>query len=68
MYTKSLSIDPDRIKALYNLGLVFQILGKISDAAANYKKILALDPQNSEAAFNLAIILKKQGPDGRKYA
>ena len=47
MYTKALDIDPNRINALYNLGLLYQKQGKISDAAAKYKQILAIDSENS---------------------
>jgi tetratricopeptide (TPR) repeat protein len=55
-YRQALAIDPNNKFAYYNLGLIDQINGRLTDADANYRAALNIDPNYVPALFNLAIV------------
>ena len=52
-----MSLEPNDIAALNNLGAVQQMLGRPDLAAESYRKALVLDPGHAEAHSNLAAAL-----------
>jgi len=60
-YQKALACDPGFTPARYNLAVVWQRLGYITDAAAEYRLVAArAGPLRARAVYNLALVLKKQ--------
>jgi tetratricopeptide (TPR) repeat protein len=57
-------LDPRSIDPQYNLGLVFQNLGRLDAAAEHYRAVLAINEQHAGAHNNLGAILL----DRRQYA
>lgn len=55
----SLSIDKSQYLPLYNLGVMFEIEEKFTDAISYYQQSLNNNPNYYDARFNLANVLKK---------
>jgi predicted O-linked N-acetylglucosamine transferase (SPINDLY family) len=56
------SIGIERTRATYrNLGLAFEIQGKLADAVAAYRSACDLEPQNSDAHLELGNVLQAAG-------
>ena len=55
----SLSIDKAQYLPLYNLGVMFEIEEKFTDAISYYQQSLNNNPNYYDARFNLANVLKK---------
>jgi tetratricopeptide (TPR) repeat protein len=51
---EAIKIKPDNLKAHYNLGLVYEIMGRYQDAASEYRKVALLNPDHPEIYNNLA--------------
>lgn len=60
-YRKALSIKPNLVEALNNLGFALQSQGNIDEAAENYRKALSIKPDFAEALNNLGNVLQLQG-------
>ena len=57
----ALSIAPDYIHAVNNLGNIYLRTKDFNKAEANYRKVLALDPDFHAASNNLVVALKESG-------
>ena len=51
---QSLSVAEAPYMHWYSMGLIFQLQGKVKEAAAAYEETLRLSPKHSDALFNLA--------------
>lgn len=60
-YKSALRLDPTNKYAHYDLGLIYQRLGRSAAAEKHYREALETDPNFRRALFNLAIL--KTGPD-----
>ena len=58
-YKTALSIKPDRVDALSNLGAAYVRLGQYDDAVKQYEAALKIDPANSTVRLNLALAYYK---------
>ena len=58
---KAINIKPDYSDAYYNIGVLFQEVGKNDFAEENYKKAIYLKPNYPEAHNNLGSILQELG-------
>ena len=58
-YKAALTIDPNRVDALSNLGAAYVHLGQFEDAIAQYKTALAIDGANATVRMNLALAYYK---------
>jgi Flp pilus assembly protein TadD len=60
--------DPDDYVARYNLGSALQILGRLDEAAAEYRRILDLRPSDPVARNSLGTVLRLQGKTNEAMA
>lgn len=58
-----LSLDPDNLYALYNLGVIAQRAGKSDEALDFYDQALGVQDDYTPALFNKAILLEKTDLD-----
>ena len=58
---KAINIKPDYADAYYNIGVLFQEVGKNNFAEEHYKKAIFLKPNYPEAHNNLGSILQELG-------
>src|SRR5690349_5437378 len=58
-YKAALTIDPNRVDALSNLGAAYVHLGQFEEAIAQYKTALAIDPTDATVRMNLALAYYK---------
>ena len=49
-------LNKETIKFHYNLGLMYDGMGKYSEAVQEYKKVLALSPDDADTHYNLGVI------------
>jgi tetratricopeptide (TPR) repeat protein len=61
LYCAALEADADLVEARYNLGLVYQRMGRYDEAAACYRKTFQRRPDDSAALNNLGQILALTG-------
>ncbi len=59
-YRRALSLKPNHVETLNNLGNVLRDLGKLDEAAACYRQALAVKPDYAEAHYNLGFVLMDQ--------
>lgn len=52
---------PNQAEPANNLGLVFEVAGKLDDAAESYTKAMTLEPENVDAMGNLARARVRRG-------
>jgi len=64
-YKTALSIKPDRVDALSNLGAAYVRLGQYDDAIAQYETALKVDSTNSTVRLNLALAYYKSARPGQ---
>jgi Tfp pilus assembly protein PilF len=57
----AMKLMPNQAEPPNNLGLVFEIAGKLDDAAESYGKAIALEPENVAAMGNLARARVRRG-------
>jgi Flp pilus assembly protein TadD len=63
-YESLLSREPDSAEALMGLGVLFEQIGHLKEAAEAYLRVLARNPQFAPAANNLAwVITRGTNPD-----
>lgn len=55
-YNRALKLDPEHIKSLFGLALVYEYIGKTSTAICYYKRILELDKDYLAAYNNLGAL------------
>jgi uncharacterized protein (TIGR03032 family) len=60
-YQQALALDPRHVRALANLGAVYQRLGQADAAKECYGRALAIDPHAAPVQRNLALLLQTQG-------
>ena len=53
MFRETIRSNPKFLTGYYNLGMVYEILGRHPEAIGQYKEILALNPDHQKALFNL---------------
>ena len=58
-YKAALTIHPDRVDAISNLGAAYVRLGQFDDAIAQYDAALKLEPMNQSVRLNLALAYYK---------
>ena len=56
LYRKAIELNPNYIKAHYNLGLLLSNLDKLQDAEFSYKKVIELDPNYTNAYYSLSLL------------
>jgi len=61
-YERALELKPDYARALVNLGVAQQSIGRLDEAQASYRAALALGP-NAGAHHNLAMLLRSSDLD-----
>jgi Flp pilus assembly protein TadD len=59
----AMKLMPNQPEPPNNLGLVFEAVGKLDDAADHYGKAVALEPENVQAMGNLARARVRRGDD-----
>ena len=59
----AMKLMPNQPEPPNNLGLVFEAVGKLDDAADHYGKAVALEPDNVQAMGNLARARVRRGDD-----
>jgi tetratricopeptide (TPR) repeat protein/2-polyprenyl-3-methyl-5-hydroxy-6-metoxy-1,4-benzoquinol methylase len=60
-YKKCLSIQPENIAALSNMGLVLHTKDRLEEAITIYQKAIAIQPDFENSHYNLGNALKDQG-------
>jgi tetratricopeptide (TPR) repeat protein len=58
LFKKSLKKNPNQHEAYYNLGLIYEKMGKMEDALIMYHKTLGLNPSYIRAQKKIEEILK----------
>lgn len=61
LWTKTLEVEPDSVRAHGNLARVYQQKGLIDQSMREVKKTLELNPKDFKAYYNLGVILGEQG-------
>lgn len=60
-YNATLKIKPRYVKALYNLGVIYEKKGQTNEAISYYLKVLQINPHYFGALNNLGLIFINQG-------
>ncbi len=60
-YDEALKAQPNNIRALFNKGVMLQMLGKPGDAIKYYDKYLEINPYDPEAWSNKGMALRRMG-------
>ena len=55
-YRRALELDPDKVSALFNLGLVLHQRGALKDAMQLYQKAVKADPNHAWAHYQLGAV------------
>jgi tetratricopeptide (TPR) repeat protein len=58
-FEQAVAQNPDSPEAHYNLGLVYQRLGRLDAGVRHYRRALELDPYLTEAYYNMAIVFEQ---------
>jgi Tfp pilus assembly protein PilF len=64
-YRKALELAPDKVSALFNLGLLQQQRGELREALGLYREILDLQPQHAWAWYQIGTLYEHWGQQGR---
>jgi len=59
LFSKSISVDPDRLTAYTGRGACYLELGKYDSAKTDFIKVITLDPQNSDGYYLLGTLERK---------
>jgi Flp pilus assembly protein TadD len=62
-YLQVVQLDPTNKYAHYDLGVIYQQLSALDDAATEYNKALAIDTSYKPAIFNLAVLETTRNPN-----
>ncbi|MBF0370225.1 MAG: sulfotransferase [Magnetococcales bacterium] len=60
-YRRTLTIDPQNINAMNNIGAVLKMQGKLKEAEQHLKRALAINPHFASAHNSLGVVLKNMG-------
>ncbi|MCX6356567.1 MAG: tetratricopeptide repeat protein [Candidatus Aureabacteria bacterium] len=60
-YRTALTLAPDQASAWFDLGNVFEKIGRLADATAAFEKAYGLDPGMKVAAYNLGLCYSRLG-------
>lgn len=52
-YTKAIELDPEKVSALFNLGLLNQQRGELREAYGFYRRVVKLEPRHAWAHYQL---------------
>lgn len=55
-YQNALNVDPNNVEIRYNLGKMYQDMGKTEEAEQEYKTVIEIDPKNIPALNNLGYL------------
>ena len=61
LWTRTLEIEPNSIRAHGNMARVYQKRGQIDESLREVKKTIELNPKDYKAFYNLGVILGEQG-------
>ena len=64
-YRKALELAPDKVSALFNLGLLQQQRGELREALRLYRDILDIQPQHAWAWYQIGTLYEHWGQEGR---
>ncbi len=64
-YRKAVEIAPDRVSALFNLGLLEQQRGELREALRLYRRVLEIQPQHAWAWYQIGTLYEHWGWEGR---
>ena len=68
LLNKTVAADPTNFAAWFDLGFVYNALGKTDEAISAYRKSVAAKPDVFESNLNLGLMLAKNSqPDAEKY-
>lgn len=62
-FRQAVALDPSEARAVFDVAVVDQQLGRYHDAREGYLHALALDPKLADARFNLALLAHGIGAD-----
>lgn len=60
-FNKAISAKPDYAAAKFNLGLVYERQGRLSDSVRKFEEVLATNPTDIGIAFQLAVLYYRDG-------
>jgi len=60
-YKKTLALDPDNLRAHYNLGWIYQQKGELDNAITEYKKLIDIDPEKKDFYHRLGEVYLAKG-------
>lgn len=60
-YRRVLTLAPEHVPAMINLGRLLHAAGNLEDAEAWYRAALHVDPDHGVARFNLGVVLEDRG-------
>jgi tetratricopeptide (TPR) repeat protein len=63
LFDSALAVEPGSAKVHYNLGVSYELQGRLDEAHVHYRQALAIYPEYAEAAFNIANIYLRRGID-----
>jgi tetratricopeptide (TPR) repeat protein len=61
LYSRALKLNPEESSVHLGRGMTYEMLGRSSQAAKDYRKALQYDPENYRAMENLGGILERKG-------
>ena len=64
-FNRTLSLDPERLDAYTNKGLIFTRWGRYEDAERAFMQVLALNPDDPLANYNLGLVYEEVGDASR---
>jgi tetratricopeptide (TPR) repeat protein len=68
LLNKVAAADPGNYQAWFDLGFIYNALGKTTDSVGAYRKSVAAKPDVFESNFNLGLMLAKMGqPDAEQF-
>ncbi len=56
-----IALQPDLIYAHFNLGCIYQVLGRNEEAVQTYTQVLKMDDKMAEAYYNRGLVYRKMG-------
>jgi tetratricopeptide (TPR) repeat protein len=60
-FNRAITTKPDYAAAIFNLGLVYERQGRLSESVGKFEEVLRLNPQDMGVAFQLAILYRQDG-------
>jgi tetratricopeptide (TPR) repeat protein len=60
-YQRTVSLDPNHLEALINLGMLAYDAGQLAEATQSFRRAVELQPENGIAQFNLGSVLEELG-------